>query len=97
MEKMMLTKLPVAARVNKDNLMKRITVGDVIEQRVLETLQSGPVEIPHPVQLTHLQFRRFAGCPLCNLHRSLDVSEAGGKTIIHQTSSALRRETNFVR
>lgn len=48
--------------------MKRISVGDIVERREIETTQSGRIEIPHPAQLTHLQFRRFAGCPMCNLH-----------------------------
>ncbi len=48
--------------------MKKIAVGDFVERRVIETIQSSHTEIPHPVLLTHLQFRRFAGCPMCNLH-----------------------------
>lgn len=48
--------------------MKRKAAGDVVERRVIETVQSSTVAIPHPAKLTHLQFRRFAGCPICNLH-----------------------------
>lgn len=48
--------------------MKKMAVGKFIERRLIETIQSSKVEIPHPNQLTHLQFRRFAGCPMCNLH-----------------------------
>ena len=48
--------------------MKRIAVGDIVERRVIETIQSLHIDIPHATQLTHLQFRRFAGCPMCNLH-----------------------------
>lgn len=33
----------------------------------LESLSHGPVRIPSS-KLLHLQFRRFAGCPICNLH-----------------------------
>lgn len=33
----------------------------------LESLSHGPVRIPSS-KLVHLQFRRFAGCPICNLH-----------------------------
>lgn len=53
---------------NTDNVMKKISVGDLVERRVIETIHSSHIEIPHPEQLTHLQFRRFAGCPMCNLH-----------------------------
>jgi hypothetical protein len=26
------------------------------------------IQVPDPQRLVHLQFRRFAGCPICNLH-----------------------------
>ncbi len=29
---------------------------------------TGPVAIPDRTRLVHLQLRRFAGCPICNLH-----------------------------
>ena len=32
------------------------------------TALSGTVQIPDPTRLVHLQLRRFAGCPICNLH-----------------------------
>lgn len=48
--------------------MARINEGDVIHRHVLESINEEAVEIPHPSRLTHLQFRRFAGCPMCNLH-----------------------------
>ena len=48
--------------------MRRIQVGDVLGMRELVTIRSERVQIPHPTDLIHLQFRRFAGCPICNLH-----------------------------
>lgn len=48
--------------------MKKIQVGEVVGTRELETIQSHRVQIPDPEHLVHLQFRRFAGCPVCNLH-----------------------------
>lgn len=48
--------------------MNKISVGDTITRRVVETIHSSHIALPHPAQLTHLQFRRFAGCPMCNLH-----------------------------
>ncbi|MFD7654372.1 peroxiredoxin-like family protein [Actinosynnema sp. NPDC059797] len=33
-----------------------------------ETVRGGAVRVPDPDRLVHLQFRRFAGCPVCNLH-----------------------------
>ncbi|NVB84948.1 MAG: AhpC/TSA family protein, partial [Kofleriaceae bacterium] len=36
--------------------------------RCLVSLDGEPIEVPDPARLVHLQFRRFAGCPVCNLH-----------------------------
>jgi len=44
------------------------TVGDFVSPRKIESVASGTVPLPHPNRLTHLQFRRFAGCPICHLH-----------------------------
>lgn len=45
----------------------RIRVGDVVEPLSLPTLAHGLLALPAQGYL-HLQFRRFAGCPICNLH-----------------------------
>nr|WP_193213698.1 peroxiredoxin-like family protein [Luteolibacter marinus] len=42
--------------------------GDLITARSLPTLEAAEILLPHPEKLTHLQFRRFAGCPICHLH-----------------------------
>ena len=50
----------------------RIRPGAVIKGRVFTAVDGAEVAVPDPAGLTHLQFRRFAGCPICNLHlRSL--------------------------
>ncbi|WP_236795707.1 peroxiredoxin-like family protein [Amycolatopsis sp. GM8] len=36
--------------------------------REFETVTGGQITVPDPDCLVHLQFRRFAGCPVCNLH-----------------------------
>jgi peroxiredoxin len=46
----------------------KIAAGDIITPRHLMTITSAPVELPAADRLTHLQFRRYAGCPICNLH-----------------------------
>ena len=51
-----------------EKVMNRKHAGDILEPRTLESIQGSSVPIPHATQLTHLQFRRFAGCPMCNLH-----------------------------
>ncbi len=46
----------------------RISAGTVLPARELVTISDVPVPIPDPRQVVHLQLRRFAGCPVCNLH-----------------------------
>ena len=46
----------------------RIQPGATVEPRELVTIHSERIRIPDRQRLVHLQFRRFAGCPVCNLH-----------------------------
>jgi hypothetical protein len=39
-----------------------------VAARTLTTISDRIVPLPASAQLIHLQFRRFAGCPVCNLH-----------------------------
>lgn len=48
--------------------MGRVQPGDVIRARQLPTVTGAPVRIPDREGLVHLQFRRYAGCPICTLH-----------------------------
>jgi peroxiredoxin len=63
--------------------MPQLSTGDTIAPRVLTTIRSEAVPIPDSQRLVHLQFRRYAGCPICNLHlRSMarrhdDIRTAG--------------------
>lgn len=41
--------------------------GDPLSPFVLETLAHGSFRVPNG-RFVHLQFRRFAGCPICSLH-----------------------------
>lgn len=45
----------------------RRSVGDRLAPIQLSTLAHGIIGVPGPGH-QHLQFRRFAGCPVCNLH-----------------------------
>ena len=47
---------------------RRYAAGDTITPRELSTIRSDGVTVPDPDRLTHLQFRRYAGCPICNVH-----------------------------
>jgi peroxiredoxin len=71
----------------------RLIPGSKIAPFTVETLSHGAVKIPGPTY-THLQFRRFAGCPVCNLHvRSFakaqqQLADAGIRTVAFFHSSA---------
>lgn len=55
--------------------------------------------MPDPALLTHLQFRRLAGCPVCNLHlrsmvrREEEISASGVREVVffHAPAQELRR------
>jgi peroxiredoxin len=48
--------------------MKR-KAGDIFPNLTLTTSQGKPLTIPVPgARFTHVQFRRWAGCPICNTH-----------------------------
>ncbi|WP_329413569.1 AhpC/TSA family protein [Nocardia vinacea] len=48
-----------------------------VPTRQLVTIADSTIRIPDQDCLIHLQFRRFAGCPICNLHlRSFAVRHA---------------------
>lgn len=76
-----------------------IAAGSVIPARELMAVSGEPVTIPDPGKLVHLQFARFAGCPICNLHlrsfvqRSGEIASAGIREIVvfHSTDRALRK------
>jgi peroxiredoxin len=47
---------------------RRLAPGARVPRRPLVTVTGETIALPDPLRLTHLQFRRFAGCPICNLH-----------------------------
>jgi peroxiredoxin len=74
--------------------MSRVNVEDVLNHRELVTIHGDPVQIPEPQRLVHLQFRRYAGCPVCNLHlrsitrRHEEILAAGIREVVVFHSSA---------
>jgi peroxiredoxin len=70
------------------------TWGDVLDHRDLTTIHGEPVQLPQPQRLVHLQFRRYAGCPICNLHlrsitrRHQEILSAGVAEVVVFHSSA---------
>lgn len=72
----------------------KLISGDVVGPRQFETISGAQVSLPDPSRLVHLQFRRFAGCPVCNLHlhsmmrRQSEIDAAGIREIVFFHSSA---------
>lgn len=48
--------------------MAKLAVGDSLPAREFMGIRGERVGIPDPGRLVHLQFRRYAGCPVCHLH-----------------------------
>lgn len=76
-----------------------LNVGDQVAPRTLTTIGGAEVVIPAPDAAVHLQFRRFAGCPICNLHiretarRYHEIAAAGVREVVlfHSAADQLRR------
>lgn len=56
--------------------------------REFRSIGGAAIRIPDPERLIHLQFRRFAGCPVCNLHlqsitrRHAEIEAAGIREVV---------------
>ena len=48
--------------------MGRLSAGDRVPPRRIANLGGASLPLPDPERVVHLQFRRFAGCPVCDLH-----------------------------
>lgn len=76
-----------------------LNTGDKVNARTLTTIEGAPVALPAADGLVHLQFRRFAGCPICNLHmhevasRHNEIINAGVAEVVvfHSSAGRLRR------
>ncbi|WP_280433947.1 peroxiredoxin-like family protein [Nocardia carnea] len=72
---------------------------DRASARTLTDITGAAIPVPDPEQLTHLQFRRFAGCPVCNLHlrsvvtRLPEIRAAGIREVVvfHSSAAELRK------
>jgi peroxiredoxin len=66
----------------------KLIVGSAIPTRQLTAVSGSAVQIPDQSGVVHLQFRRFADCPVCNLHlrsfarRHGDLKAAGVREIV---------------
>ena len=76
-----------------------LNAGDKVKARTLTTTEGAAVALPAANGLVHLQFRRFAGCPICSLHmhevasRHSEISKAGVTEVVvfHSSADRLRR------
>ncbi|MFC6019372.1 peroxiredoxin-like family protein [Plantactinospora solaniradicis] len=73
----------------------------VVSARTLTPVTGPPLTVPDGEHLIHLQFRRFAGCPVCNLHlrsvvvRHDEITAAGVREVVvfHSSADDLRQHT----
>lgn len=82
----------------RDRAKKRtMDAGAFVAQRELAAISGQAVSVPDPDRYVHLQFRRFAGCPVCNLHlrsfvkRHDEMVKAGVREVVlfHSTAEEL--------
>lgn len=80
--------------------MNRLAKGDRAPTFSATTIHGRAVSVPDPAaSLVHLQFRRFAGCPVCNFHllqfarRSGEIESAGVREVVvfHSSQSEMLR------
>src|SRR5688572_10222450 len=77
--------------------MPKINPGDRVPSRILTTIKSEQAHIPDPNHLVHLQLRRYAGCPMCNMHvrsiavRHEEITAAGVREVVvfHSTAQEM--------
>lgn len=68
--------------------MRRLHPGMVLDSLQIEAVDGRVFTIGKGSGLSHLQFRRFAGCPICNLHvhefrrRHAELQQAGLQELI---------------
>lgn len=68
--------------------MPVISPGSIVRPRVLQDVSDRSVALPQEGALVHLQFRRFAGCPVCHLHlrsfarRHRELETAGIREVV---------------
>lgn len=79
----------------------RLEAGMTFEPRKFITIEGETVHIPDANRIVHLQFRRFAGCPVCTMHlnavayRHKEIVAAGVREVVFFYSDAndIRKHT----
>jgi peroxiredoxin len=90
-------KLPIAAGIFALFLVvawamaapaEKVRSGETVPAMKLMNIHDAEVAIPSGAKRVHLQFRRFAGCPICNLHlqsfvqRNAEIEAAGVHEVV---------------
>jgi peroxiredoxin len=70
-------------------MSRKFQAGERFPELEAKNIHGIPVSVPAADgRLTHLQFRRFAGCPVCNLHlqsfvaRNREIADAGIREVV---------------
>lgn len=70
-------------------MVKKLVAGQPFQPISVRNIHGVDVAVPdHGAKRIHLQFRRFAGCPVCNLHlqeflrRYLEIAAAGIREVV---------------
>ncbi len=82
---------------HKRDARTRMDPGTRVVKRELVTITGKVITVPDPERYIHFQFRRFAGCPVCNLHlhsfaqRHEEIVGAGVREVVvfHSTTEEL--------
>jgi len=66
----------------------KLKTGDLFPTKTFRAVSGKELNVPNSGLLTHLQFRRFVGCPICNTHigqmikRAEEIKSAGIHEVI---------------
>lgn len=76
--------------------MSKLQTGDQLHPQQWLDVHNNPVDVPHSNRWTHIQFRRYSGCAVCNLHlhsfitRQQELESAGIQEIVVFNSTQAR-------
>jgi peroxiredoxin len=78
----------MALRTKGLRTKRQLEVGEIVPPHFLKTIHGRGTSIPDDSRPTHLQFRRYAGCPICTLHlhtfvqRNHEIEGAGVQEVV---------------
>lgn len=81
---------------------QKLEAGKAFGPREFISVSGARIRIPDANRLVHLQFRRFAGCPVCTMHlnalaqRRSEIAAAGVQEVIffYSTAEEIRKHTS---